>query len=146
MKTISQIIDGLYRKTILFNPNADGTFTWIDITGESTNKILKISDITVELKPKLIYKVSGLKRTANFCVKRFDSTQLVDLFSDDAEQMTEKTFMDALENAENAGRLQAESGGVDAEKRKKQLSLILICSILTVMGIIVLIYMKAQGI
>lgn len=146
MQTLSQIIDKLYRKTIVLKPNADGTFDWIDITGETQNKILKRQDIDVELKPKLIYKVSGMKRTANFCVKRFDSTQLVDLFSDDIEQMTEKTFMDALENAENAGRLQAEGGGIDAEKQRKQMGIIMICSILSVFGIIALIYMKVQGI
>lgn len=143
--SLSAIIDKLFRKTILLKAKSDGTFEAIDITGESNDALLKKEGITVELKPTNIYKVVGLKRIANICIQEYNGTQLVSLFGKEQEPMTETTLMNMLENAENAGRLQAEGGGADQEKMRKQMSMMLILAVVSAIGVVTLIYMKLRG-
>ncbi len=136
MRLRFNVIDRLFRRTILLQPNSTG-FDGVDITGEVTAGMYKDGESAVHIDPGCVYRVGGIPRVAYVCIQQYGSTELQNIH-DTPEQpvMSEHTLGRMLEMAELAGKEQG--AGFNDNNTSKILTLL--AAVAAVVSI--LIYLK----
>jgi len=139
------LIERMFKRTIVLKRTPNGKWMCTDITNIPDDQaVVKAGKTILNLRPDRIFPVSGLKNIDRLCIQEPYGIDLIDLSAEtpDSSSMPENTLQDLLDNAYNAGRLEAEGTGTDEEKWKKQIQMILIMSVLSLLVSIGSIYMS----
>lgn len=137
------LFERMFRRTIVMKQGKNGKWVATDITNIPDDQpVVKAGTKILNLRPDRIFPVMGLKNIDRICFQEPDGIELIDLaHPTDYQGMTEKTLFDMLENAHNAGKYETEGTGTGEEKWKKQIQMILIMSVISLLVSIGSIYM-----
>lgn len=142
------LIKRMFFRTIVLKQTPNGTFVATDITNfPDEGSIVKADTAVLNVRPDRIFPVTGLKNIERICIQEPKSIDLMDIsqgYANASEGMPETVLQDMLDNAYNAGRLEAEGTGGAEEKWKKQIPLIMILGVLNLFAIIGAIYMMMK--
>lgn len=140
-------IERMFRRTYVLKQAKNGKWIATDITNIPDDQpVVKAGTKILNLRPDRIFPVTGLKNIDRICFQEPDGIELIDLAHPvESQGMTEKTLFDMLENAHNAGKYETEGTGTNEEKWKKQIQMILIMSVITLLVSIGSIYMSRMG-
>lgn len=144
------LFERMFRRTYVFKQAKNGKFIATDITNLPDDQpVLKAGTKILNLRPDLIFPVTGLKNIDRICFQESDGIELIDLahLHDEVNhnQMSERMLFDMLEDAHKAGKYETEGTGIGENKMEKQVKAILILSILTLLVSIGSIYMSRLG-